>query len=299
MPNIKFSYIFHDCFERILQSFEEVSVSDSFAHPLSKLNFYKGQRFDEDNAEFSFCWKNYYEMKMVVEKVIKRPFIKSYTHRTIYIDKLPINLSFTFNFFWDSINETTILVIDLEYQDDFFTDLIKTDFSSKDKINICKITENNLKKSLKGLENNICCCLNTSIEEARKYLLFPCQFFKIASKDLIIVPKESEVSLDETYELFVKTEKSPNLIPLTVYKVTTLYISSDYFEISFITHKNISFPNNKISFSLRQLENKKCLLMINIKPNEQTSYEMNSNVYKFWKKRILDFSNFFEKNRKK
>jgi hypothetical protein len=38
--------------------------------------------------------------------------------------------------------------------------------------------------------------------------------------------------------------------------------------------------------------------MINIKPNEQNSYEMNSNVYKFWKKRALDFSNFFEKKRK-
>ena len=168
MPNIKFSYIFHDCFERILQSFEEVSVSDSFAHPLSKLNFYKGQRFDEDNAEFSFCWKNYYEMKMVVEKVIKRPFIKSYTHRTIYIDKLPINLSFTFNFFWDSINETTILVIDLEYQDDFFTDLIKTDFSSKDKINICKIDakqEKELKNSFEMIN------LKEELSSKRKLLL--------------------------------------------------------------------------------------------------------------------------------
>ena len=299
MPKIKYSYIFHDYFERILQSFEEVSINTKLDHPMSKINFYKGQRFDEENAEFSFCWKDYYEIKMIVEKVVKSPFIKSYTHRTVYIDKLPIILAFTFNFYWDSINETTILVIDLEYQDDFFTDLIKTDFSDEDKLNICKITESNLRMSLKGLETNICCCINTSMEKASKYLLFPNKFFKIASKDLIVVPKEAEVSLDETYELFAKSDKSPNLMPLTVYRVSSLLISSDCVKILFTTHKKISFPNIKLSFILRQLENKKCLLMISTKPNEPTNYEMSNNVYKFWKNRAMEFSKFFEKNKKK
>jgi hypothetical protein len=298
MPRIKFSHIFHDYFERILHSFGTVSISNSDKNPVTNIHFHKGQYFDEDNAEFSFCWKNYYEIKMVVEKVFKSSSFKRYTHRTIYIDKLPIILSFTYNFYWDSINEATILIIDLDYQDDFFTDLIKADFSDEDKLNICKLTEQYLSMSIKGLETNTFCCLDASINKAKKYLLYPYAFFKIVSKDLIIIPNENEVSLDETYELFTKSENSSELIPLTVYIVSSIYISSDFIKIIYNTYKKISFPNIKISFSLRQLENKKCLLMINIKPNEQNSYEMNSNVYKFWKKRTLDFSNFFEKKRK-
>ena len=268
-------------------------------NPITNIKFYKGQRFDEENAEFSFCWKNYYEIKMVVEKVIKRPFIKSYTHRTIYIDKLPIILSFTFNFYWDSINETTILVIDLEYQDDFFTDLIKTDFSDEDKLNICKLTESHLKMSIKGLETETFCYLNASIDKAKKYLLYPNKLFKIVSKDLIIIPKENEVSLDETYELFAKSENSAELISITEYRVSSLFISSEFIKIIYNTSKKISFPNIRVSFALKQLENNKCLFMIKIKPNEPTSYEMNCNVYRFWKKRAIEFSNFFDNKKNK
>ena len=39
--------------------------------------------------------------------------------------------------------------------------------------------------------------------------------------------------------------------------------------------------------------------MIKIKPNEPTSYEMNCNVYRFWKKRALEFSHFFDKKKNK
>ena len=299
MPRIKFSHIFHDYFERILHSFGTVSISNSDKNPLTNIHFHKGQYFDEDNAEFSFCWKNYYEIKMVVEKVFKSSSFKRYTHRTIYIDKLPIILSFTYNFYWDSINEATILIIDLDYQDDFFTDLIKADFSDEDKLNVCKLTEQYLSMSIKGLETNTFCCLDASINKAKKYLLYPYAFFKIVSKDLIIIPNENEVSLDETYELFTKSENSSELIPLTVYIVSSIYISSDFIKIIYNTYKKISFPNIKISFSLRQLENKKCLFEINIKPNEQTNFEMSRHVYRFWKKQAIEFSNNFDKNKNK
>jgi hypothetical protein len=299
MPRIKFSHIFHDYFERILHSFGTVSISNSDKNPVTNIHFHKGQYFDEDNAEFSFCWKNYYEIKVVVEKVFKSSSFKRYTHRTIYIDKLPIILSFTYNFYWDSINEATILIIDLDYQDDFFTDLIKADFSDEDKLNICKLTEQYLSMSIKGLETNTFCCLDASINKAKKYLLYPYAFFKIVSKDLIIIPNENEVSLDETYELFTKSENSSELIPLTVYIVSSIYISSDFIKIIYNTYKKISFPNIKISFSLRQLENKKCLFEINIKPNEQTNFEMSRHVYRFWKKQAIEFSNNFDKNKNK
>ena len=298
MPKIKFSHIFNDYFERILECYSELNIDKYYQNSITKLKFEKGQRFDEENAEFTFVWKNYYKIKIVVEKVIKQQFNKSYTHRA-YIDKLPFEITFTFNFVWDSINENTIFIVDLEYQDEFFTDLIKADFCDEDKLNLCKRIEKHLSTSLKGLETTSSTLLNAPLDEARKYLLYPNAFFKIISRDLIFIPKENEVSVDEIYELFTKSEDSPNYIPITVYIVTNLYISSTYMKVTYTTYKKISFPNIKLSFSLKQLEGKKCLFMINIKPNEPTTYEMNCSVYKFWKKRALEFSNFFEKKKKK
>lgn len=299
MPKIKFSHIFLDKFERVYDFFAIVKLDISFENLISNLKFYKGERFDEENAEFSFCWKNYYEIRIVIDKVIKDGFFRSITGKSTYIDKLPIQISLTFNFFWDSINENTIFILELYYEEEFFTDLIKNDFNDGDKMKICDIIEKYLRNSLKGLESEYFCYLNASLNQAWKYLLYPNLFFKILSKDTIVIYKESEITIDETYELFAKTEDSPNPIPITVYIVSSIIICSNYAKVTYNTFKEISFPNIRLTFTLKELKDKKCLFSINIKPNEPTSYEMNSNVNKFWKKRMIEFFHFFEKNKKK
>jgi hypothetical protein len=263
------------------------------------LKFYKGERFDEENAEYSFCWKDYYNFKMIVDKVDKQPFYRTLVHKSKYIDKVSIQISLIFNFLWESITEKTIFILELEYQDDFFTDLIKNDFTYEDMVKLCQGIEEYLSISLKGLETYNCIYLNANIEKVRKYLLYPNLFFKIISNDIITIPKENEVSLDEIYELFAKSENPQNPIPITAYKVTNLIISSNFMKITYNTYKKISFPNIKLEFTIKELENNKCLFTINIKPNEPTTYEMNCNVCKFWKKRALEFYHFFEKNKKK
>ena len=299
MPKIKFSYIFNDYFNRVFECFVEVNNSINFKNLISYLKFCKGERFDEENAEYSFCWKDYYNFKMIVDKVDKQPFYRTLVHKSTYIDKVSIQISLIFNFLWESINEKTIFILELEYQDDFFTDLIKNDFTYEDMVKLCQGIEEYLSIFLKGLETYNCIYLNANIEKVRKYLLYPNLFFKIISNDIITIPKENEVSLDEIYELFAKSENPQNPIPITAYKVTNLIISSNFMKITYNTYKKISFPNIKLEFTIKELENNKCLFTINIKPNEPTTYEMNCNVCKFWKKRALEFYHFFEKNKKK
>ena len=299
MPKIKFSYIFNDYFNRVFECFVEVNNSINFKNLISYLKFYKGERFDEENAEYSFCWKDYYNFKMIVDKVDKQPFYRTLVHKSKYIDKVSIQISLIFNFLWESITEKTIFILELEYQDDFFTDLIKNDFTYEDMANLCKGIEDYLSISLKGLETYTCIYLNTTLDKVSKYLLYPNLFFKIITKDVISIPKENEISLDEVYELFAKSENSQELIPITAYIVTNLIISSNFMKITYNTYKKISFPNIKLEFTVKELENIKCLFTINIKPNEPTTYEMNCNVYKFWKKRALEFYHFFEKRKKK
>jgi len=136
MPKLSFSYIFDEEIERVFQAFIHVSASlrISFRNSLSELIFFEGKSFADENCQFSFKWKNYYTFKMISEKIIKTKFFKSFTHSSISIDKVPMQIKITFEFYWDSINENTIFILDLDYQDEFFTDLIKADFSEEDKL---------------------------------------------------------------------------------------------------------------------------------------------------------------------
>ena len=115
---------------------------------------------------------------MIVDKVVSQPFYRTLIHKSTYIDKVSIQISLIFNFLWESISEKTIFILELEYQDDFFTDLIKNDFTYEDMVNICKGIEEYLSISLKGLETYTCIYLNTTLEKVSKYLLYPNLFFK-------------------------------------------------------------------------------------------------------------------------
>ncbi len=122
MPKITFSYIFKDSFHRVVEAFNKLNsnLSLSVNNLISNLIFTKGNYFNEEESEFSFCWKNYYKLNIIVEKVINEQLFIGYTHKTLNIDKLPIQLKFIFNFFWDKINEQTIFIYTLEFQDIIF-----------------------------------------------------------------------------------------------------------------------------------------------------------------------------------
>ena len=300
MPKINFSFIFDNEFERVFDTFSESQVFLDLAlqNLFSKFVFFKGNRFSEENSEFLFCWKNYYRIKVVVEKAINEKLFKTYTLKTTNIDKIPIQLSFIFQFFWDSVNEKTIFILIIEYSDDFFTELIKNDFTDDDKTIICKKIEEYLNESIKGLETEFTCILNAPLEQARKYILNPKLFFKIITKEVIYTNNEHDIFLDEKYEMLAKIENSSNLIPLTILIVDSFIISEFYIKVIYKTYKKISFPNIKIKFIYKQLANKKTFIFCNIKSYEPITHEMNRKLFNFWKKRMLDFHSFFEKNNK-
>ena len=111
MPKLRYSNIFNDYYERIYRCFFDPNFNiineDSL---LSNLKFHKGNSLDEENAEFSFCWKNYYNIHIVVEKVYRKPNFAIITHKSINIDKLPFQISLIFNLYWDSINENAVYI---------------------------------------------------------------------------------------------------------------------------------------------------------------------------------------------
>ena len=57
MPNIKYSYIFDEELDRVYDCLTNAQLNLGIAYNnlVTKLHFVKGDRFDEENAEFSFA----------------------------------------------------------------------------------------------------------------------------------------------------------------------------------------------------------------------------------------------------
>ena len=297
MTKIKYSHIFNDDLKRVYEGFKQVSdkiIAES-NQLISNVKFHKGSNFDEINAEFSLCWKNYYHMELVVDNVIRTPYFRSIIQRTTSIDKLPIQITFNFNFYWDSINEKTIFIIELEYQDDFFTDLIKSEFSDEDKMNLFNNIESYLSTSLKGLDNEFSCVLNAPMDQIRKYILFPKLYFQIISKEKIFVINEKEIAIDRRYEIFSKDENSSENVLLTEIIIENLIITEKFIKVGYTTYKKVSFPDIKFIIIFKELANKTVLYTSIVKPNEPVGIDANRMTIKFWKRRMHDFYKFFEK----
>ena len=301
MFKIKFSYIFDEEIDRIYECFTDmrINIGITFKDVISKLKFIKGERFDAENSEYTAMWKNYYEIKMVVENVKKEPFFRTYTNRTLYIDKIPTKIALIYNFYWNSIDEKTIFIMEFAYEDEFFGDLFRNEYNTQDKIKICSNIEKYLNSIVKGLENSNSASINSSFENIWKNISNPKSLFNILFKDFIIICKEEQINLDNEIIIYANTSNSSNPIPLIKLKVEGIIISQKYCKISFVSCQKLSLPNQKIVISIQMLDKNKTFFTINIKVLECITHDALVNIRKLWKKKIAEFVNFFESKNKK
>ena len=301
MPKISFSYIFDEELERVYECFTNMSINTgiTFKDLISKLVFNKGERVDTENSEYTAMWKNYYELKMVVENVKKEKFFRTYTNRTLCIDKLPTEITVIFNFYWNSIDEKTIFILEFIYKDEFFGDLFKSEFNKSDKLKICVNVENYLNSIVKGLENTNSVCINSSFENIWQYISNPKTLFNILFKDFIIICNDERISLDTEIIVYAKATNSSSPIPLIKLIIEGIIISSQYCKLTFTSNQKLSLPNQKIVISIKFLDKHKTFFSVNIKISECITHEALVNIKKLWKKKIVEFMNFFESKNKK
>ena len=105
MTKIKYIYIFDEEIDRVYDCFTNIQLNSgiSYLNFIYDLKFINGERFDEENSIYSCKWKNYYNVKMIVENVKAEPNFRTYTNKSLYIDKIPIQLSLIYNFYYDTI----------------------------------------------------------------------------------------------------------------------------------------------------------------------------------------------------
>ena len=299
---IHFSYIFDEELERVYECFTDMRINTeiSFKGLITKLKFIKGEKFDEEHSEFTAIWKDYYELKMVVENVRKEQSFKTYSYRTLCIDKIPTEITLVFSFYWNSIDEKTIFILEFRYKDEFFGDLFKTEFNISDKQQICINVENYLASIIKGLKISNSAVIKSNFENIWKYISSPKSLFNLLFKDFIILCKDEQISLNSEILIYAKTSNSSEPIPLTKFKSDSIIILSKYCKLTFISSQKLSFPNQKMTINIKFLDKNRTLFGVNIKLLEFTTHEALVSLRKLWKKMIIDFINFFEsKNKKK
>ena len=301
MPIIKFSYIFDEEIDRVYDCFTDTQLNNgvAFQNFVTKFKFIKGEKLTEENAEFSFIWKNYYEIKMIVQNVKNFNTFRTYTNKALYIDKITLQISITFNYYWDTVEQKTLLIIDADYQDEFFGDLIKSDFNQKDVLTICQNVETYINSIIQGLDINNSFLINSPIEDLWKTISNPEIFFTISGKKLIPIFKEKEVNLNSILEFYDTNDKQVSPTILTQMAVDTLYITSNYIKLSFVTIKRLKIASHRITFVIKKVEKNKTMFITIVKLLEPCPHKIYLSVKKFWKKIMVNYHNYFDPKSKK
>ena len=300
MPKINFSYIFDEEIDRIYECFtdHQLNAGIAFYNLVSNLNFIKGERFDEENAEFSFFWKKYYEIKMIVENVKKNSNYRSYVNRTLYIDKISsLAISIKFSFYWDTIENKTLFLLDVEYKEEFFGDLIKNEINNDDIKMISENIEKYINSIIKGLEINDSFLLNAPFEQIWKTISNLEIFFSISGKKLIPIFEDNEVNLNSVLKFYDSNDKQLNPTILTHMIVDTLYVTPKEVKLSLVTNKRLYIASHRITFIIKKLENKKNMFLVNIRILEPVTHKIFLSVKKFWKNIMNNYYNYFEKKK--
>ena len=264
---------------------------------VSNLKFHKGENFDEENSEFSFFWKKYYDIKMMIENVINLPHYKSFTNKSISIDKICLQISIIFQFFQDSVNNKTIFLYEVKYEDEFFADLIKNEIKNEDVKQICLNVEKYLNNIVKGLEINNSILINQSFETLWNIISSPKNFFNITNNELVILTQDDDITLNSITTIYEKVENKLN--PIIKLRTDSIYITNDYGKVTYASMEKLVIPSQKMIFSLKKFDNDKSFFTLNIKLTEPTKHQVFLSLKKLWKKKINIFHNYFESLKKK
>ena len=300
MPSIKFSYIFDEEIERVFDCFKnaQLNVGVVFENFVSNLKFLKGENFDEENCEFSFFWKKYYDIKMITENVINLPDYKTFTIKSTSIDKICLQIAIIFQFFQDSVDNKTIFLYEVKYEDEFFADLIKSEIKNEDVNQICINVEKYLNSIIKGLDIYNSILINQPFEIVWNIISSPKNFFNVTNKDLLVKMQEDDIIMNSISTLFEKTEDN-KLNPIIKLRTDSIYITNDYGKVILMAIQNLVLPNQKMIFSLKKLDDDKSFFTLDIKLIEPVKHQVYLSLKKLWKKRINVFFNYFESLKKK
>ena len=301
MTKIKYIYIFDEEIDRVYDCFTNIQLNSgiSYLNFIYDLKFIKGERFDEENSIYSCKWKNYYNVKMIAENIKAEPNFRTYTNKSLYIDKIPIQLSLIYNFYYDTIEQKTLFILYLEYDDDFFGELIKSEISQLDIIKICENIKKYLFSITLGLNFVNSFQINFPIEELWKTISNLEIFFSFVGKKITPIFKDKEVNLDSIIYFYDSSDKETNKSLSHQLIVNSLFITENYIKLSLITLNKLKYVNQKITFIIKRLETKKCMFIAKVRILEPCEHKLFLTIKKIWDNLMTNYYHSFELKKKK
>lgn len=155
IPSLTYIYEFKEPFDKVYNFFvsPHLLFSKAFSKCITEFNIEKAKKLDENGAECYFLWKNYYYLSIeVISGKNDKEYLKSYIHRTKNISRLE-NASFQIvhTFIWNSCENKTKVILDIEFTNSFIKDLFSDEFSKEE----MKAIENNIESCLSECDNNL------------------------------------------------------------------------------------------------------------------------------------------------
>ena len=229
---------------------------------------------------------------------VNLPDYKTFTIKSTSIDKICLQIAIIFQFFQDSVDNKTIFLYEVKYEDEFFADLIKSEIKNEDVNQICINVEKYLNSIIKGLDIYNSILINQPFEIVWNIISSPKNFFNVTNKDLLVKMQEDDIIMNSISTLFEKTEDN-KLNPIIKLRTDSIYITNDYGKVILMTIQNLVLPNQKMIFSLKKLDDDKSFFTLDIKLIEPVKHQVYLSLKKLWKKRINVFFNYFESLKKK
>ncbi len=299
---ISFSYIFDDEMERVCKCFSNfyLLTEITFSTFISNAKLIQGENLDEEGTIMEFSFKNYYEIKMKVENVKNRPLYKSYIHKAISINKISLNFSIIFQFYYNSCEKKTVFFYDFLFDDDFFEPLIKDEVTKEEKEQMCNNVVQYLRTN-KDINLTKGSLINDSIDNVWNFI----KSGKNINENILNKIKfKTEFngnfeSLDTFINVYATDKNSFNNNTLIACLfVNKIFMNEDKIEVVLKCSKsNMLLPNLAVIFSLYKTAENKCFLNLLIYPYEHLSADTCNLFSKCLKKYLSIIKEQFKKKK--
>lgn len=164
MVKLVTSFVYEYPINRVYEAFRDMEVHKEILKDfLQDMKFPNGKHFSDKGIKFSFTWKNIFKLNCEIVESINELNFKYYKHHITCVWPIYLKYFLHWYFYWDSVDETTLLVVEFEMHDSSLRNVIDENLNFEEQIIIYKKFEEYLQINTKGLEQTESILINKNV----------------------------------------------------------------------------------------------------------------------------------------
>ena len=238
-----------------------------------------------------------FEIKLVVENVIKKKDYKSFTHKCISVPPLFASFQLTFHFYWDSVNASTVFFIEFVTLDTLYKHSLGT-FLSSQHSKIFKNLEEVIKNGFTVLSQSESILINKSMDQVYEYFSSNLEnlvlFFGYGENENNITANYTQL----TQELIIHDNVIKNVLILKVF-IDDKSNSEGFKSISLeVVASEKKVPKQKVTIVFQQVDSEACMIIFEHKILEYVEYSVLLGFSKLKQVSLWALKQLFEESNK-